>query len=216
MYVRQGKYEVAVKIFEKELDVLTGNVPREENFTKNVLPDKVKVMRSAAIPYDDLNVTQSSSMDISDVSDDLIHDENATRNIDNGNSSHIEERREAVINSEGESESKNKSQTNLTSKDEMKKTENGMFKATIKEVVKEEVKILSYESKMKVIALRTTLANIYSTHLSNVRRAGHHFHIDLILLNISQRIFLFLSSYLLLALKSYHSDDLLSERSRGE
>ena len=97
MYVRQGKYEVAVKILEKELDVLTGNVPREENFTKNVLPDKVKVMRSAAIPYDDLNVTQSSSMDISDVSDGLIHNENATRNIGNGNSSHIDERREETM-----------------------------------------------------------------------------------------------------------------------
>ena len=91
MYVRQGKYEVAAKILEKELDVLTGSIPREENFTKNVLPDKAKVMRSAAIPYDDLNVTQSSSMDISDVSDDLIHNENAARNIDNGNSSTIEE-----------------------------------------------------------------------------------------------------------------------------
>ena len=74
MYVRQGKYEVAVKILEKELDILTGNVPKEENFTKDVLPDKVKVMRSAAIPYDDLNVKQSSSVDISDVSDDLVHD----------------------------------------------------------------------------------------------------------------------------------------------
>ena len=85
-----------------------------------------------------------------------------------------------MINTEGERESKNKNQTNLTSKDdEMKKTENGIFKATIKEVVKEEVKILSYESKMKIIALRTTLANIYSTHLSNVRRAGHHY--DMIL-----------------------------------
>ena len=175
MYVRQGKYEVAAKILEKELDILTGNVPTEENFKKNVLSDKIDAIRSKAISFDNLNVTLSSSIDTNDVSDNLIHNGNATRNGDNSNSSRVDD----TINGEGESEIRNENQSIWTSKEEKKKIENDVSKATLKEALKTKVKILTYENKMKIIELRTSLANIYSSHLSNVRRAGYHY--DMIL-----------------------------------
>ena len=179
MYVRQGKYEVAAKILEKELDILTGNVPIEENSKKNVLSNKIDVIRSKAVSSDNLNVTQSSSINMNDVSDNLIHNDNATRNGDNSNSNSNRSRVDDTINGEGENGIKNENQSILTSKNEKNKNENNVSKASVKEAVEENVKILTYENKMKIIELRTTLANIYSTHLSNVRRAGYHY--DMIL-----------------------------------
>ena len=133
MYVRQSKYEEAAKSFEKELQLLTGNVPGEAKELENI--PLVGVDVNSPLPH---SLPHTSSVANDDIS-----------KIDNNNNSIIDKDNER----ENGKENKNEVKTSKVVKEEVKVRDKNSFSPV------EKIKIKSLHARLAQI-YSTQLSNL--------------------------------------------------------